>query len=558
MLTARQSPNDGFVEIRFRDLPEPIYGVELAYSTDGGAFLPCAIYPGKDNDALLAATFWTWNQAVEFGRVKFAGRAKPVYWNRYLNNLHNYLGTLTLRADVLLEGGVTRREITLELQPVRAVYLDAREKTLVNGFTLRVPDGVNGQYAISVGLRGGGCAALLKLDSESRHYPFIVSAKHPELEDKASKEILWKVAELAAGTRIEIAPVPAAARDPKVVKPGNIAYLKLSPAPSAPARRRDDNRTLALYFEPYSWAHSYGLTERRQVREAMELYREMGGTEVHNQLIRFGSRALHHSRIAERFTGGQMMADDGTFTDNPSAMVRAIDVLRETIDACRELGLTHYANAALSNCYPDTDFEERISREHPEWRTGNVLRFNRPETRAYAAAIMAEFVKWGSDGLSIDCMRYPEHHTEEDLVLLFREIRQAVDAAAKGRAVPLTVRLPAGDPVYYRAFETLVKESAVHCVVPSTVWPREPYVSIRPYLKWKEHGCRVLGLVDGWKTWVGTFCENFQLELLLSPADIRADIRRHLRDGADGIFVYQADGHCADPFNRMVLDWKRW
>ncbi|MHB9107238.1 MAG: hypothetical protein ACYDCO_09310 [Armatimonadota bacterium] len=572
MLTATLSRDEGLVDIRFRDLPGPIYGAELTYSLDGGEFRPCAIYPGKDMDALLAATFWTWNQAVEFGRVKFDGRMKPVYWNLYLNGLHAHQGTVVLRADVLLERGVTRCEVTLELQPSRAVYLDIaeawaamlqdlalRDPAVGAGekmVALRVPADVSGRYAVSVGLRGGLFSGMLKIDGEPCRYPFVLSAKHPELEDKCSKEIPWKTAELAEGACIEISLVPAAARDPKVLKPGGIAYLKLVPAPAAPASTRKDDRTLALYFEPYSWAHTYGLTKPAQVREAMALYKEMGGTEVHNQPIRFGSRALHHSRVAERFEAGQLMADDGTFTNNPANMVRAMDVLRETIDACHELGLTHYANAALSNCYPGTDFEERISREHPEWVTGNILRYNRPETRAFAAAVMAEFVEWGSDGVSVDCMRYPDFHTEEDLVLLFREVRRAVDAAAKGQQVPLAVRLPASDPVYYRAFETLVQEGAVQCVAPSTVWPREPYVSVRPYLKWKDYGCRVLGVVDGWKTWVGTFCDSFQLELLLSPADIRADIRRHLRDGADGIFVYQADGHCADPFNWTALNWK--
>lgn len=572
MLTATYSCDDGLVDIRFRDLPEPVYGAELAYSLDGGAFQPCAVYPGKEMDELLATTFWTWNQAVEFGRVKFAGRSKPVFWNLYLNGLHAHRGTVTLCADILLESGVTREEITLHLLPSRAVYLDVSEEWAAllqdpavrdpavgageRSLALRIPAGVKGRYAISIGLRGGLFSGMLRIDDGPR-YPFILSAKHPELEDKASKEIPWKTAELAEGSCIEISLVPTAARDPKVLKPGRITYLKLVPAPAAPARLPKDDRPLALYFEPYSWAHTYGLTKPAQVREAMTLYQEMGGTEVHSQLIRFGSRALHHSRVAERFEAGQMMADDGTFTNNPSNMVRALDVLRETLDACHALGLTHYANAALSNCYPGTDFEERISREHPEWVTGNILRFNRPETRAFTAAVMAEFVEWGSDGVSVDCMRYPDHHTEEDLVLLFREIRRAVDTAANGRAVPLMARLPAGDPVYYRAFETLAKEGVVQCVAPSTVWPREPYVSVKPYLKWKDYGCRVFGVIDGWKTWVGTFCDNFQLELLLPPADIRADIRRHLRDGADGIFVYQADGHCADPFNRAALDWKR-
>jgi hypothetical protein len=74
--------------------------------------------------------------------------------------------------------------------------------------------------------------------------------------------------------------------------------------------------------------------------------------------------------------------DDGVFSSGPEEMVRALDALRESIDICRELGLTHYANAGLTACYPGTDFEDRISREHPEWRDGHILRFNRPGKRS--------------------------------------------------------------------------------------------------------------------------------------------------------------------------------
>lgn len=580
MLTTRQRARDGFLEIALGQPATPIRGAALTYSLDGGAFVPCAIYPGQDADALLETTFWTWNQAVQFGRVRFTGKARPVYWNLYLNGLHRHHGPVTLRADVLSDAGVERFEQTVELQPARAVYLDAwdawtpanRGWRVIDGQVvcepggnrdmqpIRVPVNVRGRFDVVVGLRAGVFTGMLTCSRDGVRRPFVVSAKHPELADKVSKEIRWRTAELEPGDWIEIAPTPAAVRDPKISPPGGIAYLKLVPADTpkrVTADEANDERTLALYFEPYSWAYFYNLTTPQQVRDVVRMYRELGATEVHNQLIRFGSKALHHSRVAERFERGAMMADDGTFSDAPTQMVRSIDVLQEMIAACRELGLKHYANAALSNCYPGTDFEERISRDHPDWRAGNVLRFNRPETRAYAAAVIAEFVEWGTDGLSIDCLRYPDHHTEEDLVLLFREIRAAADKAASGRFVPLTVRIPANDPVYFRAFDTLVKERAVQTVVPSTVFPREPYTSVRPYLKWKDHGCRVLGIVDGWKAWVGTFCDNFQLELLLSPRDIRDDIRRYLREGADGIFVYQGDAHLADPFTGPVLDWTR-
>ena len=154
-------------------------------------------------------------------------------------------------------------------------------------------------------------------------------------------------------------------------------------------------------------------------------------------------------------------------------------------------------------------------------------------------------------------MRYPYHHTEEDLSALFREIHQAIRANAGGRWVPLTVRIPAGDITYFRVFERLARTGTVQGVVPSGLVQREPWFSLRPYLKWQDYGCRVYGIIDGWLTHVGSF-DNYQLSLSRNPVDIRADISKFLDGGADGIFVYQADGHLADPFNRMTLDWGNW
>jgi hypothetical protein len=86
---------------------------------------------------------------------------------------------------------------------------------------------------------------------------------------------------------------------------------------------------------------------------------------------------------------------------------------------------------------------------------------------------------------------------------------------------------------------------------------REPMFSLKPYLKWKDYGCKVFGIIDGWNTYVGSF-HNFQLSLNRNPKDIKEDIIRFFKEGADGIFVYQADGHLADAFNRPVLDWRKW
>lgn len=572
MFTCRQLPGEAFVEIGFSAGVTALYGAKISYSCDGQTFRPCAIFRGRDADSLLDGCFWEWNEAVQYGNVKLDGPPHTLYWHRYLNEMQHYRGPATLRVEALLDGDVRSRDLALELEPCTAIFLDDWSAAVADtagwqvqdgrlsvvpgaeAAPLRVPPGAEGRFDIYLGVGHGTLNALVRVSDEAIRYPVIVERGHPELEEKAGKEIFWKTADLHAGAAIEIAPSPATLREPAVWPFGSLDYLKLSPAappaPAAPARRA--GAALAIYFEPYTWAFYYGLQEPWRVREALALFREMGADEIHTQVVRFGSQSLHHGRIAERHDRGALMGDDGTFSPGPTEMVRSLDVLREAIAACRDLGVTHYANAALTNCYPGTALDDAICRDHPEWVEGSVLRFNRPETRGYAAGIAAEFAEWGADHLSIDCMRYPYHHTEDDLLAVFREMHAAVRAAAGGRDVPFTARIPAGDITFYRAFAQLAREGIVQCVIPSSLFMREPLFSLKPYLAWQRYGCRVYGIIDGWLAYVGAF-NNFQLSLNRTPRDIREDMTRFLDEGADGIFVYQGDVHCADPFNRMVF-----
>jgi len=578
MIECTHMIDDGLVKIDFADNPGKLYGARISHSLDGSTWQPCAIFRGIDADALLECSFWEWNEAVRFGNLKFNGRPHPVYWNLYLNNLHKYQGTVHLRVELLIRSSIKLHESVLTLKPCRALFLDEWEKWLpetgwkteegslmpvagANVSPVLIQPGVSGRYRVYFGLRYGILHMHVRVKSEQIRYPFIAERNRPEFQDKYDKEIFWKTVGLKADDCIEISPTPVSVREPEIWPFGAVRYIKMVPEPAekktSHANPQWSDKTLALYFEPYSWAFCYGLDRKWQVQEAMSLFREMGANEVHNQIIRFGSRALHYSRIAERHDRGAMMGDDGTYSPGPASMVQSLDILRETIEICRKLNMVHYANAGLTNCYPGTDFEDRISREHPEWRVGNILRYDRPQTREYAAEIAKEFVEWGTDGVSIDCMRYQYYHTEDDLLAFFRQLRFAINEVSGKNLVPLSVRIPAGDITYFRAFETLAREGVVQCVIPSTLFMREPIFSLKPYLKWKDFGCKVFGIIDGWLTHVGSF-HNFQLSMNRFPRDIKEDISRFFREGADGIFVYQADNHCVDPFTRTVLDWRKW
>ena len=567
MFTCRQLGDTGFVEIRLPRNASVLYGAKISFSSDGGAYKPCAIYRGKDADSLLECSFWDWNEAVRFGNLKFNGRPWPVYWNLYLSGIHEHQGAVSIRVELLREAGTEVREERIELVPCRAVFLDDWTPWVAECSGWRVTDGslspeegkdvapvrilpkLKGRYAVHFGVDNGTLFARVRMSDEPNRCPLLATRNRLEFEFKRHKEILWKVVDLKPDSAIEIAPVAHTIREPKSSPFGSIRYIKLAPVGRSRSRSRKSpwqDKKLALYFEPYSWAFVHGLSERWQLKEALSLYREMGADEVHSQIIRFGSKTLHHSRVAERFDAGMTAGDDGTLSPGPAAMVRSMDVLKEGIDVCRELGLTHYANAGVTCCYVGSTMEDKISREHPDWRTEDCLRYAHPETRAYAAGVIREFVEWGTDGVTIDCMRYPYYQTEDELLALFREIHEALSAADPDRKVPLTARIPAGDITYFRAFAKLAQERVVQCAIPSTLFMRKPLFSLRPYLKWKDHGCCIFGIIDGWDAG----------NMLRNPSDIRKDTTRFLKEGADGIFVYQADLHCADAFTRTALNWR--
>jgi len=575
MVDFKQLKDEAMVKIFFK---EPrTSGAKISYSIDEKTYLPCAIFLDNSADKLLESTFWEWNQAVQFGNIKFRNKNHPVFWNLYLNELHNYSGNIKIRVEILDEdGSIKKSEKMLSIERSRTIFINNWEK-FVNSNEWQVTDNclefipgksistifikpkVSGRFKVYFGLKYGIIHMMVAVSDEGIRYPLVAERTRPEFQNKYHKEIFWKTVDFSTDTAIELSPTPMTVRQPDQYPFGSIAYIKLVPTPERNYQITSllwNDRVLALYFEPYSWAFCYGLDTKEKVKEALLLFKEMGANQVHTQVIRFGSKALHHSRVAERYEHGAIMGDDGTFSPGPSVMVRALDVLKETSEICHNLGITHFANAGLTNCYPGTDFEERISRQHPEWRTGNILRYNIPETRKYVAEIIKEFVEWGNDGVSIDCMRYPYYHTEEDLLKLFYEIRRAMDEVLPKR-IPLTVRIPAGDIVYYKVFEQLAKENIIQCVIPSNLLTRQPLFSLKPYLKWKDYGCNVFGIIDGWLIHMASYF-NFQLSLYRFPSDIKRDIRRFFNEGADGIFVYQADLYCADPFTREVFNWRKW
>ena len=192
------------------------------------------------------------------------------------------------------------------------------------------------------------------------------------------------------------------------------------------------------------------------------------------------------------------------------------------------MGLRLHANFGATNCYPGSPLQGDFSKAHPEWMRGSALRYEVPEVRQYAISHFREVVELGASGVSIDFCRYPDGIDKPETCNTFlHELRAAV-----GPKVPILIRFPAtnvrlSDNFDYAAW---VREGLVDYLCPSNIQGRHLTFDIVPYVKAvKGTNCRLLPVVDalGWGlTLPGPFLER---------------VRKLYDDGADGVYIYQAD-----------------
>ncbi|HQL65376.1 MAG TPA: hypothetical protein PLS78_05905, partial [bacterium] len=284
MISIKQMINDGFVEIRISQNLKPIYGAKISYSLDGNVWNPCSIFSYIDADKMLRCSFWEWNEAVRYGNVKFNGSGHPVYWNLYLNNLHKYTGDIKICIKVLTDEGITEYKTDVELLPCKTLYIsDWNQYVLEKGWkiesgylmfngdeevkALTIKPGISGRYKIYFGILYGIIHMRVSVSNEKIRYPFIAERNRPEFQDKYHKEILWKSVELDKNSAIEISPTPLSIRENEKWPFGSIHYIKIVPDEkkkenTGHVNSKWSDKTLALYFEPYSWAFLYNLEKK--------------------------------------------------------------------------------------------------------------------------------------------------------------------------------------------------------------------------------------------------------------------------------------------------------
>ncbi len=317
----------------------------------------------------------------------------------------------------------------------------------------------------------------------------------------------------------------------------SVRYIKLVPLSEHLYGQLDrqysgkHDKLIAGYFEPYSWAFHENVQSNLQHREPLSAFKDGQVDIVDAQLGRFGAKMVYETRLADQLiygTKGDPINGKIPETDNVGRMQQYTNTLQSELKYAGELGLRLHANFGATNCYPGSPLQGDFSKAHPEWMRGSALRYEVPEVRQYAISHFREAVELGASGVSIDFCRYPEGIDKPETCTTFlRELRTTV-----GPTIPILIRFPANGVRLSENFDyaSWVRERLVDYLCPSNIQGRHLTFDIVPYVKAvKGTKCRLLPVVDalGWGlTLPGPFLER---------------VRKLYDDGADGVYIYQAD-----------------
>jgi len=322
-----------------------------------------------------------------------------------------------------------------------------------------------------------------------------------------------------------------------------IDYIKLVPLSSEQVQMLESqfgnpDKIIAAYFEPYSWAFFEDIQESLQHREPISAYKEARVNIVDIQVGRFGMKVVYESRLTDQLlynTIGDPIGGVVPHTSNVGKMQQMTNTLQTELQYANELGLTAHANFGATNCYPGTPLQSDFSKQHPDWMTGGLLRYDIPEVRQYILSLLKETLEIGADGISIDFCRYPGGIDKPETCNQFlRELKTLREefAQKRNKSVPLLIRFPAKGVNHWEKFDynTWIGEGLVDYLCPSNIQGRHIHFEIAPYIE-AVHGskCKLLPVVDG-LSWGPEM-----------PALFLWRVEQLYQAGTDGIYVYQAD-----------------
>ncbi|MFH1737570.1 MAG: hypothetical protein ABIH23_01090 [bacterium] len=340
--------------------------------------------------------------------------------------------------------------------------------------------------------------------------------------------------------------------------PGHIDYVKFVPLTEEQVEGLDaqfggeQDKIVAGYFEPYSWAFADNICETLQHRAPLTAYIEARVPIVDIQIGRFGMKVVYESRLTDQLLHATIGDPIGKIvrpkTDNVGRMQQYTNTLSTELRYARELGLKAHANFGASNCYPGSPLQGDFSKEHPDWMRGSALRFEVPEVRQYALSLYREALEIGARGISIDFCRYPETiDSIETCNDFLKDLRALADefAASAGVRIPILVRFPGTGVRRAEFFDyaAWAREGWVDYLCPSNIQGRHMHIDMAPYFNAvKGTTCTLLPCVDG-LSWGLPF-----------PGAFLWRIAQLYKQGASGVYIYQADARVlGQPVDRRTM-----
>lgn len=330
-----------------------------------------------------------------------------------------------------------------------------------------------------------------------------------------------------------------------------LGYVKLVPISEAEFRVMTQadalphDKTVIGYFEPYSWAFRELVSRESDFLGALTAFRAAGFDWVDAQVGRAGARPQYPSAVDEPLLGetrgdaapGSHVAPTSQGTGR---MVRLIDPVRAVDRAAKTCDLMASINFGAANNYLGGPLESEFSKAHPECFTDRFyLKYSDPAARAYFLQFYRDVLERGARRISLDFCRYPHGvKTAEDANAFLRELRKLADEfSTPERRIEILVRFPVPgnkDVALNRGKfdpECWVREGLVDVLVPSD-FGGMPFFDAAPYVA-MTRGTRVRAIP----------CIDALGSGRPFPGNVLNRAAELYRQGADGVYLYQADAH---------------
>lgn len=587
---------DHLVKMVFKDGGDYI-SCQATFSVDGHTWEYASLYAALDAEHELDSEDYIWNQAQTLGTVRLYGiPLKEAYWNPYLN-IGKYCGIVQLKVEFITAHRAYSETREIELRDLGVVYLDDWEQYLGSQAmeapkpgegkwalcrsgahsyvtmahkemlpNINIPLPGNGVYNIYIGLKKKCACFFIRLANRTfarfNTYGESYAMYQGGYANKENREIYWDVTE-EHDRRLEISPSLITVNSHYDF--GCIAYIKLVPVaasalPKQPATpfAKDTIMHYEGVFYDYQGSFPHRSDYYRYIFQmrAEELQKIQPG-EVTYQPVRIGMKALYHSDVAER-QNMPSVADDGTPWYEYEAL-HYCDPLQEMISCLAESGIRLTINVGMNRPYIEFPMlTEKFVRENEEVIKGGFLDYSQRKVQEYALRLIDELIeKYESDGLFFDFMRTHNNQTRESLVHLFRSTKSKLRQKEQKtkRKLELKTRIPADLPEYYHAMKDCVEQGWVDVIVPSNFSTTEPVPPISHYLNLcKGTATKVYGCIDGWKRYMAEVKTEGSVMLAPTPDDIRKYVHGYERQGADGIFFYQAEFIPGNPYVRTLFN----